>query len=87
MSYRNVLNALMVPCVPLSIEIGGTKKNHIQHGEPPSSPSSPIRIQPQLYCSDKDINTALQQTVSATICKCGYRPPFCACGYYIFPQS
>lgn len=20
-----------------------------------------------------------------TICKCGYRPPFCACGFYKFP--
>ena len=72
MSYRHLLNQLMVTPVPSFIEIEGTEK-----------------MQMGAECSlgylgstrEIDIDYESRFCVINSVCKCGYRPPFCGCNY------
>lgn len=56
----------------------GTLEIQMEQASSPGSLSSPHNIQEYSFVS-KDIPLT-------TICKCGYRRPFCACVYYNFPN-
>lgn len=59
----------------------GTAKTQEAQGGSPSSSGYLKDNQPKYNSVVKDVQ------IIKTICKCGYRPPFCACGFYTFPQS
>ena len=80
MSFRIILNTLLVPAVPVTNCKAGTENNLLNQGCSPGSLSSPSKEHRQTKIN---INKAAPDpTVIKTMCKCGrYRLPFCSCGF------
>lgn len=72
MSFRDVLKNLMVTSVPSTLVEERTEKPIINQYGFLSSPSSLRK------------NNTKAEVIKA-MCDCGYRRPFCACGFYKFP--
>ena len=81
MSVRNLLASMELVSsypVPLKAIVKGTLEIQDEQASSPGSLSSLDNIQ-------KEFNCAVEEVQLPTVCKCGYRQPFCACGFYKFP--
>ena len=73
--------------VPLQSSVGGTATDKADKGGSPCPLSSLKKNQTEYNTVEEGvINIDPTSTIIKTICECGYRPPFCACGYYKFPS-
>jgi hypothetical protein len=80
MSFRTLLNTLLVPAVPSLNCKEGTENNQLNQG---CSSGSLRSLSKEHRQARININKATPEpTVIKTMCKCGrYRLPFCSCGF------
>lgn len=76
------LESMPVPLVPSESSCQGTATTQYYQGGSLCSPGSPQIFTGQ---ADSDLKKTTSINVIKNLCECGYRPPFCACGFYKFP--
>lgn len=75
------LESIPVLLVPSESSCKGTATTQCYQGSSLCSPGSPQIFADQV---DSNLEKTTNINVIKTLCKCGYRPTFCSCGFYKF---
>ncbi|PJE05940.1 MAG: hypothetical protein CK430_15150 [Legionella sp.] len=78
------LESMPVPSVPSESSSQGTAKTQYYQGGSLCSPGS---LQIFTDQAESDLEKTTNINVIKNLCECGYRPPFCTCGFYKFPSQ